>query len=224
MKQELKITYDDRNKWSFQPSSGDEQSMQVLEILRARAKESRRVTLEFPVSDIASDSAGILHPGVISDWLSDAHMTVLHLGRMPSLINDLRLAGAEVTIDDFTSQVAEAWVPVLGTTAVRGAFVLEATRVTELRFGMSSTPVLEIEATLAVQQIRDNARNALLGVFALNGISDPEKFMAESPAIQQPSPRWHPHVSLPTPISTAFPERDIPSGALKLKFAPLAIR
>ncbi|MCI0144054.1 hypothetical protein KNN17_21070 [Arthrobacter bambusae] len=224
MKQEHKVTYDNGNQLSFYPSSYNEQSMQVLEMLRARANESRRVTLEFPVSDIASDSTGILRPDVMSDWLSDAHMTVLHLGRMPSLVNDLRQAGAKVTIEEFTSQVAEVWAPVLGTTAVRGAFVLEATRVAELRFGSSSTTVLEIEVTLAVQRIRDNARNALLGVFALNGISDPEKFMAESPAIRQPSPRWHPHVSLPMPISTAFPERDIPSGALKLKFDPLKIR
>jgi hypothetical protein len=224
MKRELEITYDEGNKLGSYPSSYHEQSKQALEILRARANESKRVTLEFPVSDVAFDGTGILRPAVMSNWLSDAHMTVLHLGRMPSLIDDLRQAGAKAAIVDFTLQVAEAFAPVLRTAAVQGTFVLEATRVAELRFGTSSTTVLEIEVTHAVQRIRDDARNALLGVFALNGINNPEKFMAESPTIQQPAPTWRPHVSLPMPISTAFPERDIPSGALKLKFDPLKIR
>lgn len=179
---------------------------------------NKRVTIEM----VVEKTSAIALPGTLTvqHWLEDAHLTILHIGKIKDLLRDVRDAASSTITETRFSRDIGSYLTFLQHEFLSGDRLL-ATRYL-LIGGSDKYLALSVEPSAYVLSLRLEARRQLVSALERLGVSSGEDFMRRSKAVAQHSPDWVPHVTV-----SRWPEdRPLPKleAAVELTLLPPSVR
>lgn len=174
-------------------------------------RANRRLTVQMQVKEVGTAESARLASLLPQGWNEGAHLTVLHLGRLGVLYREIGAASRQtVTRDRFLHELSSYHHSFSKSFATEESVTISKFEL--LLRGAERYAVLAVEPSPRLKEIRNCCRNLFLSAISKLGISQPENFMATSEAVDQISPTWFPHITIPTEPPSEYRDDFITDG------------
>lgn len=183
---------------------------------------SKRVSVEAPLiyiePTLALRSLARIANG--PDGHRDLHLTLLHVGRLPELIDEIATYTQHHGQPDLLRRRLIQWLSRLPSS---DAFTASSSEVHLYGPPHARVAALNLEPDKSLVAIHSHFFASLVDVLDQLGVSDPRRFIEISQALGFTSSSWNPHVTIGSPM---LPESSYPveCGKLVIGFGPSHIR
>lgn len=156
---------------------------------------NKRATFEMKLESIHPQDALRVNGFDVEAWIDDAHLTLLHIGRLQDLRSELeQFLSLRISVEVYSEVLSGCFRDVLSHSRESTNVVIR--RLTTVGVSGNLKLALEVPATAYLSSVRSYARSRFKDSLHAFGVATPEAFMSWSNVIAQHSPSWNPHITL----------------------------